>query len=46
LLQADGYAGFDDLYEAKNGRPPTVVEQQRKDAYARTASCSAAAGGL
>jgi transposase len=26
LLQADGYAGFDDLYAAKNGRPPAVVE--------------------
>ena len=26
LLQADGYAGFDDLYEAKKGRPPAVVE--------------------
>jgi transposase len=26
LLQADGYAGFDHLYAAKNGRSPTVVE--------------------
>jgi transposase len=26
LLQADGYAGFDDLYEAKKGQPPAVVE--------------------
>jgi transposase len=26
LLQADGYAGFDDLYAAKKGRPPAVVE--------------------
>jgi transposase len=26
LLQADGYAGFDDLYAAKKGQPPAAVE--------------------